>query len=485
MKQVNNFINGNFNPTTSGEFLDIITPHTGVIIGKLGISSNNDIKNAVQNAQKAFQIWKNWTVKQRIKPLLKLRQLIEQNEKELTKIIMLEHGKNYTEALGSIRKGNETVEYACGIPSLIPGKVLDVSSGVKCEEYKYPHGVCVSIVPFNFPFMVPLWTLPIALACGNCYILKPSEKVPITMAKFFELVQKAGFPPGVIQCVNGCVDVVNLLIDAPEVKAVTFVGSSKIAKLISKRCQIYNKRCLALGGAKNHLIAVPDCNVEMTASDITNSFCGCAGQRCMAASNLLIVGENNSLIEKICEKAKILLPGKKKRQLGPVIDQIAVDRCKRYVDEAEKNGAKILLDGRIWINKEKSGFWFGPTIMLINDLKEPSLHDEIFGPILSILMFNNNKEAIFFENNNSYGNAGSIYTSKGETAEWYRKRLSAGMIGINIGVPVPREPFSFGGINQSRFGSFDITGNDGINFFTWRQKCTSKWISAENKTWMD
>jgi len=480
-----NFINGEFIAPVNGVYEDIIGPRDGKKIGRVGISGASDVQTCVEAAVAAFQKWKLWTVKERMKPLLKLRHLLEERENELAEIIMLEHGKNRVEALGSIRKGNETVEYACGMPALLAGRVLEVSNGVKCEEHRYPHGVCVSIVPFNFPIMVPLWTMPIALACGNCIILKPSEKVPLTTRYMFELIQECGFPKGVVQCINGKVDAVNALCDHEGVKAVTFVGSTKVAQIVSRRCRAMDKRCVALGGAKNHLIAVNDCNINMTSTDVLNSFCGCSGQRCMAAANLLLVGENAELMEAIVTKVSNVKPGKEKYQMGPLIDQAAQDRCKRYVDQAEKNGAKVLVDGRKWSEEMKEGFWFGPTVLLLTDPKDPSLHDEIFGPILSVIVVNSDDDAIAFENANPYGNAACIYTSSGGTAEWYRKRMSAGMLGVNIGVPVPREPFAFGGINASKFGDFDITADGGMEFFTWRQKCTSKWAPPKKKTWMD
>lgn len=481
---VNNYINGEFVPASSGQFLNIVGPRNGEVIGKVGLSNAQDVETAVQAAQAAFLIWKRWTVKERMKPMLKLRHLIEENEEELAQLIMLEHGKNYVEALGSIRKGNETVEYACGMPALIPGKVLEVSNGVKCEEHRYPHGVVASIVPFNFPMMVPLWTLPVAVACGNTYILKPSEKVPMTCAKMMELVAKAGFPAGVIQIVNGTAPVVNALIDHPFVKCVAFVGSTKIAEIVAKRARNLNKRCVALGGAKNHLIAVQDCDINMCSTDVLNSYCGCTGQRCMAAANLLLVGPNQPLVDMICEKSRKVQPGAQKYQLGPLIDQASVERCTRYVNQAEKNGAKILVDGRTWVDG-RPGFWFGPTVMIIEDPNDPCLHEEIFGPVLSIHVVRDDDAAIKIENDSPYGNAACIYTTTGGTAEHYRRNLSAGMIGVNIGVPVPREPFAFGGTKQSKFGDFDITDDGGIEFFTWRQKCTSKWKAPEKKTWLN
>jgi len=487
VQRVDNYINGAYKAPSSGQYMDVICPNNGKVCGRVGISNTKDVNEAVECAHAAFEKWSKWTVKERVKPLLKFYAIMAEREQELAELIMLEHGKNLVEALGSVRKGNETVEFACGMPALIAGKVLEVSNGVKCEEHRFPHGVVASIVPFNFPAMVPLWTLPIAVACGNTYILKPSEKVPMTAWKMMEYIEEAGFPKGVVQLVNGTVESVNALIDHERVKAVAFVGSTKIAEIVSKRCRNLNKRCIALGGAKNHLVAVNDCNVDMCSTDVLNSFCGCSGQRCMAAANLLLVGPNQTLLDTIVKKCSKIKAGDQKYQMGPLIDQAAVDRCSKYVENAEKNGAKVLLDGRPWIEKFKNtgGFWFGPTVLLLTDSNDPALHDEMFGPILSVLQVDSNEAAIEFENANQYGNAACIYTSTGGTAEWFRKRFSAGMIGVNIGVPVPREPFAFGGINASKFGDFDITGDGGIEFFTWRQKCTSKWAPPKKKTWMD
>jgi len=484
--EVRNFINGEFVEATSGEYMEVVAPATGQVVARVGLSSDEDVQMAIDAAADAFQRWKHWTVKERMKPLRKFRQLMEDNEELLSELIMLEHGKNHAEALGSVRKGNETVDYACGLPPLLAGRVLEVSNGIKCEEHRMPHGVVASIVPFNFPVMVPLWTLPIAVGCGNCFILKPSEKVPMTCCKMMELIQEAGFPDGVIQCINGTVPAVNALCDSPVIKAVSFVGSTRVAEIVSRRCRNNGKRCLALGGAKNHLIAVDDCNMDMCTTDVLNSFCGCTGQRCMAAANLLLVGEQPELVEMLCEKVSKVQPGQQKYQMGPVIDQAAVDRCNQYVTNAENNGAQVLVDGRPWIGRnDGQGFWFGPTVLLVTDSTDPCLHDEIFGPILSILVVDDVDSAIAYENANIYGNAACIYTSTGGTAEYFRKRLSAGMLGVNIGVPVPREPFAFGGINASKYGDSDITGDGGIEFFTWRQKCTSKWAPPKKKTWMD
>merc|ERR1740123_832826 len=486
-----NYIDGQYVPPTAQCYIDVKSPHAGTTIGKVAMSTAPDINAAVNAAQAAYDKWRKYTVKERVKFILTLRQIIEENEDELAELIMLEHGKNRAEALGSIRKGNETVQYACGMPNIICGKILEVSNGVRCTEFYEPHGVCVSIVPFNFPLMVPMWTLPIAIACGNTYILKPSEKVPLTCSKFAEYIAAAGFPQGVIQIINGGATAVNALIDHANVSTVSFVGSTKVAQLVYNRCKSMKipKRCLALGGAKNHLVAVPDCNIAMTSTDIVNSFCGCAGQRCMAASVLLLCGgEQKQLLAEVVRKAAEIVPGIEKREMGPIIDEGSLQRIKSFIDEAEKDGHKILLDGRTWIGKygkKTKGNWFGPTVVLFNDAKHRGMTDEIFGPVISVYVCKSKEEAIEIENANGYGNAACIYTSTGENALWFQKRFSAGMIGVNVGVPVPREPFAFGGINASKFGDNDITADGAINFFTWRRKVTTKWTPPEVKTWLN
>lgn len=476
VRMIDNYINGRYLKPVNQQYVDKLSPHDGAVIAKVALSGPQDVDAAVTAAQAAFLKWgPGSTVKKRMEVLFKFYQLVRDNSSELAELVVLEHGKTYIEALGSIAKGLETVEYSCSMPQLIAGKCLEVSNGIECKEIRDPIGVVASIVPFNFPFMVPMWTLPIAIACGNCIIVKPSEKVPITMTRTVQLLKEAGCPDGVVQLIHGQADAVNALCDHPGISAVTFVGSSHVAQLVQKRCQSVNKRVLALGGAKNHLVALPDCNLELCAEDITNSFTGCAGQRCMAASVLLVLGEQQALIELIIAKSASLKPGRDNRNVGPIIDQLSLDRITRYINEAEKAGCQILLDGRSWTKDQSRGFWIGPTIILQKSAQDPAMTDEIFGPVLSIFQVSSREEAIAIENGNPYGNAACIYTTSGAHANWFTSRFSAGMLGVNVGVPVPREPFSFGGINKSKFGDGDITGDGGIEFFTRRRKITTKW----------
>ncbi|KAJ2998964.1 hypothetical protein HDV02_003802 [Globomyces sp. JEL0801] len=455
-----NFINNSFAPLPN-QSIDIISPASNKVIGKVALSSPDQVDAAVQAAHNAFLSWSSLTVKSRIQYLIRFHQLVIKYKGEC--LITKE------EALAEVAKGNETVEFALSLPQIYLGTHLEVSRGVHCQDVRRPHGVVVSIVPFNFPFM------------GNTFVLKPSEKVPLTMGFTMKLIQEAGFPEGVVNIVHGTASVVQQLCDHPKVKAVTFVGTSHVAELLSHRCRLLNKRVLCLGGAKNHLVASPDCDIDMASSDIVASFSGCSGQRCMAASVLLTIGSQPKLLEAIVKKAEALGPAQSGKNIGPVIDAISRDKIVRYIEESEKGGAKILLDGRKWITRDdlkaSGGFWVGPTVILHTNKKDSALHDEIFGPVISIYECSSKEEAIEIENANPYGNAGAV-------AEWYTKRFSAGMLGVNIGVPVPREPFSFGGINRSNFGDFDITGLGGLEFFTHHRKITTKWTPPKEASWM-
>ncbi len=475
----NNFIGGEFVPPTGEQYMDVTSPHNGKVCAKVALSTKADVDAAVERAKAALPGWRALTIKTRTAALFKLHHLIQENAEELAKLATLENGKTFNESLASVAKGNETVEWACSLPQMANGRILQVSRGVMCQDQLDPVGVVGCIVPFNFPIMVPMWTTPIALGVGNCVILKPSEKCPMTMTRVAELIKQAGIPDGVFQIVQGAIPVVEQICDNSDIKAVTFVGSSKVAEIVYKRCHNLGKKIISLGGAKNHLIALPDCDTQMAAQDITASFCGCAGQRCMAASALITVGDQPELLEAVIAKAKTLEPGQNPGQMGPVIDTQAQQRIIGFIDEAEKGGAKILLDGRSWASRE--GSWVGPTVILHTNPADRALHHEIFGPVISVLKVSSREEAIEIENKCPYGNAACVYTSSGGAANWFSERFRAGMIGINIGVPVPREPFSFGGMYDtlSKFGEHDITGEGAMRFFTTRKKITTKWSKFE------
>jgi len=473
--EVNNYIGGRFVPPSTGKYLIVENPADMSEVGNVALSSADDVAIAVEAASQAFPQWSSLTIKARASLMLKFHALVQAHATELAELIVLENGKNVVEALADVAKGNETVEWACSLPQLAQGNILKVSSEVSCEDRRVPLGVIASIVPFNFPLMVPMWTVPIALVLGNTVVLKPSEKVPLTMRRVAELFKEAGFPDGVFNMVQGTKETVEALMDHPDVKAVTFVGSSPVAQAVASRCRTLNKRVTALGGAKNHLVALPDCEVDGASSDICVSFAGCAGQRCMAASVLLLVGPQDELLHQLVDKASKLQPGKGPGQVGPVIDGTSYNKVLSYIDDAETNGVKILLDGRSW--KQEKGHWIGPTILLHESSADKAIKEEIFGPVLSVFICKSWEEAIAIESANPFGNAASVYTTNGGNAEWFTSKFRASMLGVNIGIPVPREPFSFGGLygTQSKYGDMDITGDGGMEFFTNRIKISSKW----------
>ena len=478
-----NVIGGNVTqPNPNAPVLDVINPANASVIGKVYLSDTNSLNEAVSAAQNAFESWSKTTIKNRVQVFYKYKTLLEDNIEELTDLIIREHGKIYSEAKAEIEKAIEIVEFACSLPQIVPGEVLEVSRGVECKSYREPLGVVASIVPFNFPSMVPHWTIPIAIALGNSFILIPSEQVPLSAMRIAELLKEAGLPDGVFNIVQGDKTIVEAICDHPDIQAVSFVGSTHIAAVVYERASANLKRVLALGGAKNHLILLPDAHPDMAASNIIASMSGCSGQRCMAASALMAVGDVDHIIEKMVEEAKKIIPGD---NLGPVISAAAKERIENYITEAEKAGATIILDGRNPnVDGNKDGFYVGPTLI---DNVTPDMaiaKEEVFGPVMSITRVKDISHAIEIENSSEYGNGAGIFTQSGKIANEVSKQLQSGMIGINIGVPVPREPFSFGGMNGSKFGAGDITGKSSIEFWTRIRKITSKWNPEAAVNWM-
>lgn len=481
-EEVLNFINGLYVQASGKERIKVTDPATGEVIAQITGSSKSDVDHAVQIAKVAQKKWAAETIKTRVQPLFKLKQLMEQNMDTIVELVRKENGKNVAEGRASTMKGIETIEWATSLPQMAAGRFLEVSRGITCRDVRDPLGVVTSIVPFNFPIMVPMWTVPIALGCGNAVILKPSEKVPLTMNYLAGLIKQAGIPDGVFQIVNGGRETVEALTDHPDIKALTFVGSSAIAKLVSERSMLAGKRALCMGGAKNHLCVLPDANYDMCTTDIMNSFAGSTGQRCMAASVLIIVGDvKPRFFDLLIKKAKALKAGQEPGQIGPVIDEASKTRNLRYINEAEaRDGAKVMVDGRSWSSMK--GFWVGPTILMHKSAKDAAVVDEIFGPVLSVVKVNTFDEALEIENANPYGNAACIYTSIGQHSEYFLSRFESAMLGVNIGVPVPREPFTFGGMNASNFGIGDVTGDNCMEFFTQRKKITQKWVPPQNQS---
>lgn len=479
--EVKNYVSGKF---TNGatRTMDVLSPLTGKVISTVPLSSAKQLDEAVQSAKAAFPAWSATPIKERVQIFYRYKTLLEKHMVELSTLVHDENGKTMDEARAEVEKSIELTEFACSLPQLISGELLEVSKGVECRVEHKPLGVVASIAPFNFPNMVPHWTIPNAIALGNCMILKPSEQVPVSANRIAELLKEAGLPDGVFNVVNGDREIVEAICDHPDIEAVSFVGSTKVAKIVYQRATSNLKRCTALGGAKNHLIVMPDAHPDMTASNVTASMSGCAGQRCMAASAMVAVGPIDLIIQKICEESKKVIPGK---NLGSVISKEAKERIERYITEAEKAGAKVLVDGRNWkVEGHENGFYVGPTVI---DFVKPDMaiaKEEVFGPVLAIIRAKDIDEAIEIENSSNYGNAASVFTQSGGIARQVMERASAGMIGVNVGVPVPREPFSFGGWNESKFGVNDITGKSSIELWTKLKKTTVKWNPEGKTNWM-
>lgn len=479
---IKNFINGQFVSASTSRTMNVISPVDGTLLSTVPMSANEDLDAAVAAAKKAFPAWSKTPIKERVQVFFRYKYLLEKHLKELSELCSEENGKTYGESVAEIEKCIELTEFATSLPQLVTGEVLEVSRGVECRTEHVPLGVVASIVPFNFPSMVPNWTLPNAIALGNCMVIKPSEKVPLSCGRLAELLKEAGLPDGVFNVVHGDVDIVNAICDHPGIEAVSFVGSTKVAKIVYQRATSNYKRCLALGGAKNHLMVLPDAIPGMTAQNVAASMSGCAGQRCMAASAMIGVGNVDAIIDKICDEARKIVPGE---NLGAVINKASQERIERFIDEAEKDGAKILVDGRnTKVKGKENGTYVGPTVI---DYVKPGMSvatEEIFGPVISIMRTNTVDEALAIENANPYGNAASVFTQNGAMARYIIDKASAGMIGVNVGVPVPREPFSFGGWNESKFGVGDITGKSSIEFWTKLKKSTTKWNPEAGVNWM-
>jgi malonate-semialdehyde dehydrogenase (acetylating) / methylmalonate-semialdehyde dehydrogenase len=480
--RVKNYYNGEFIDSVSTDDLEVISPIDGNLLSRVPMSTSDELERAVRSAKKAFDGWSKSPIKERAQVFFRYRYLLEKYADELTALVSEENGKTIDEARAEVDKSIELTEFACSMPQLVSGEVLEVSRGVECRTEHFPVGVVASIVPFNFPLMVPNWTMPNALVLGNTMIMKPSELVPLSCQRMAEILKEAGLPDGVFNIVNGGKGIVEGICSHPDIEAVSFVGSTHVAKLVYQQSTHNLKRCVALGGAKNHLFVLPDANPSMTASNVTASMSGCAGQRCMAASAMLAVGNVDPIIDQICVEAKKVVPGK---NLGAVISKAAKTRIEDYISEAERNGAKILVDGRgAVVEGRENGTYVGPTVI---DHVKPDMSvatEEIFGPVISIMRTETLDEAIKIENENPYGNAAAVFTQSGGLARYVMEHASAGMIGVNIGVPVPREPFSFGGWNESRFGANDITGPSSIEFWTKLKKTTTKWNPEAGVNWM-
>lgn len=482
MLNCENFIGGTW-VRGDGGVKDVISPVNGEKLGEFSTPSPKQINDALNKAAEAQKEWGRRSLKDRAQILFNFRNILLREQDEIAKLKSSESGKTFAEGKAGLMKGIEVLEFALSLQNLDVGGKLDVSRGVTCEYRREPLGVVANITPFNFPAMVPMWTIPIALALGNAYVWKPSDKTPLTAKKIADALKEAGLSDGLMTVLHGDGPTVEAIIDHPAVKAIGFVGSTKIAKIVYQRGTQLGKRVLALGGAKNHIILVPDANLELSGTGISDSFTGCAGQRCMAASILLAVGDVDKHIEKIIQRAGSLELGK---DMGAIITPAQVKFLNEAITRAEQKGAKVLLDGR----KAKAppglekGNWISPTVLDHIQPGSEAATVELFGPILSIVRCKDLSQALEIEASVDYGNACSVFTSSGVIADRVSREATTGMVGVNIGVPVPREPFSFGGINASKFGHGDITGAHSLDFWSNVKKITTKWEKQNDSTWM-
>jgi malonate-semialdehyde dehydrogenase (acetylating) / methylmalonate-semialdehyde dehydrogenase len=481
VKKIRDYIGGAWTDVPSADWLKITNPASAAVIGEVLLTPKETVARAAETAQKAFEEWRRVPVTERIQPLFKLKYLLEEHIDELARIITDECGKIYAESVAEMRRGIENVEVACGMPTLMQGyNNEDIARGIDEHMIRQPLGVVTAITPFNFPGMIPLWFMPYAVATGNCFILKPSERVPMTMARFFELVEQCGFPPGVIQLVNGGKDTVDALLDHPAIKAVSFVGSTPVAKYIYSRATANGKRAQCQGGAKNPVVIMPDADMEMTTRIMADSAFGCAGQRCLAASVAITVGgARNTFTEMIADAAASRKVGyglDEGVQMGPVITGQSKARIELLIAQGEQEGVNVLVDGRgKKVDGYDDGYWVFPTVLDNVDPRSQIAHTEIFGPVLSLMHTNDIDEAIRVVNERAYGNMACIFTSSGFAARKFRNEADAGNIGINIGVAAPMAFFPFSGWNESFFGDLHGQAHHGVEFYTQTKVIVERW----------
>ena len=485
--KVPNYINGRWRQATTTEWLDVSNPATGEAIAQVPISTATEVAAAVDAAAAAYREWRRTPPEDRIQPLFKLKQLLEDHIDELARIITQENGKTIAEAKGELRRAIENVEVACGIPMMMQGYNLeDVARGIDEMMIRQPLGVVAAITPFNFPAMIPFWFLPYAIACGNTFVLKPSERVPLTMRRAFELLDQIGLPPGVVNLLNGGKAAVDALLDHPKVRALSFVGSTPVAKYVYGRAGANGKRAQCQGGAKNHVVILPDADMAMATQIIGDSAFGCAGQRCLAVSVAVTVGEaQKSFRDAITNAAISLRVGNgldEGVQMGPVISPQSKSRVESLIATGEKQGAKVLLDGRnSKIPKYEAGNFVSPTILDDLPLTSDLADTEIFGPVLSLVHAESLDEALTFLERSPYGNQASLFTSSGSAARRFRYEAPAGNIGINIGVAAPMAYFPFSGWKDSFFGVLHGQGRDAVEFYTEKKVVIERWAREHSR----
>ncbi|MFT9846363.1 CoA-acylating methylmalonate-semialdehyde dehydrogenase [Aneurinibacillus sp. REN35] len=474
-----NFINGEWVASDS-RYEDVPNPATGEVIARVPLSTRKELDLAVEAAGRAFLTWRRTAVPRRARILFKYQQLLIENWSELAKLITIENGKTYEDAYGEVQRGIECVEFAAGAPTLMMGNQLpDIATGIESGMYRYPIGVVGGITPFNFPMMVPCWMFPLAIACGNTFVLKPSERTPLLANRLAELFQEAGLPDGVLNIVHGAHDVVNGLLEHPDVKAISFVGSQPVAEYVYKTAAAHGKRVQALAGAKNHSIVMPDADLDIAVQQIVSAAYGSAGERCMAASVVVAVGAiAEPLMEKITaaiDKIKIGNGLEEGVFLGPVIRDSHKDRTIKYIEAGENEGAALLRDGRKDVAANGQGYFVGPTLFDHVTTKMSIWKDEIFAPVLSVVRVSNLDEAIQVTNQSEFANGACIYTDSAKAVRQFREDIDAGMLGVNLGVPAPMAFFPFSGYKKSFYGDLHANGRDGVEFYTRKKMLTARY----------
>ena len=483
VRVLDNFIGGQWVPSLSGQTLDVTNPATGEVLCRVPLSSKADLEAAVTAARAALPAWRRRSVIDRARWLYGFRQALEARTDELAACVTREMGKTFPDAQSEVARMIEMVEAATAVPQTMQGRILEgVATNVDCETIRQPVGVVAAITPFNVPAMVPMWFLPFAIACGNTFILKPSEQVPMTQQIVFEIANELGLPPGVINLVNGGVDVVNAILDSPGIGAVSFVGSAKIARYVYERGAANGKRVQALGGAKNHMLVLPDAVMDKTADNIISSSFGAAGQRCMAGSVVVTVaGAWQQLKPELLSRAESLKVGNGMDAgigVGPVVSKQAQARILGMIDQAVADGATPVLDGRTAAAGDPDGAYVGPTILENVQPGSQAACEEIFGPVLSIIEVDSLDDAIALVNTSNYGNGTSIFTESGAAVRRYRSEVEVGMIGVNVGVAAPVAFFPFTGWKDSFLGDMHAHGTDAVDFFTKKKTITSRYFSA-------
>ena len=480
-----NYINGEWLPANTREFLEVINPATAETLAQVPLSPASDVATAAEAASIAFRTWRRTPPTQRIQYLFKLKVLMDEQFEDLSRTITIESGKTLEEAKGELRRAIENVETACGIPMMMQGSNLeDIASGIDEYMIRQPLGVAAVIAPFNFPGMIPFWFLPYAIACGNTYIVKPSEKVPLTMQKVFQLIDQIGLPKGVINLVNGGKAAVDAILEHPAIRAISFVGSSPVAQYVYSRAAAHGKRVQCQGGAKNPVIVLPDADIEMTTRITADSAFGCAGQRCLAASIAITVGEaGKTYTEAIAAAASDRIVGyglDAGVQMGPVISPQSRDRVAQLIQQGTEEGAKLLIDGRRpTIAGYEQGNFVRPTILQDVDPRSQTAQTEIFGPVLSLMQVDTIDQAIELVNNSPWGNMACLFTSSGAAARKFRYEAEAGNIGINIGVAAPMAFFPFSGWKESFYGDLHGQGQHAIEFFTQTKVVVERWSQKD------